>query len=88
MSRYVRLVTVGPAEEPVSGIYRNRLFDLCDGSLQEDRPVGVIGASEVWSAEALLDAIGSYAEPDKLLFVVGTHIESDRDPDPLPEVKE
>ena len=88
MTRYVRLVTVGPPEDSTSGIYRNRLFDLCDGSLEESRPVGMIGDKEVWSAEALLDAIGSYAEPGRLLFVVGTYIESDVDPEPLKEEKE
>jgi len=81
MTRYIRLVdaadTLGSAR---------RIFDLCDGSLDESHPRGTLHGFEVWSAEALLTALDSLVRPGKLIYVTG--YDSDEEPEPMPEVKE
>jgi len=81
MSRYIRLVDAAGTMEST-----RRIFDLEDGSLDDSRPRGTLHGFDVWSAEALLDALGSLVEPGKLIYVTG--FDSDEDPEPMPEEKE
>lgn len=81
MTRYIRLVDPSGTMEST-----RRIFDLEDGSLDDSRPRGTLHGFDVWSAEALLDAIGGLVRPGKLVYVTG--FDDDGDPEPTPEMKE
>ncbi len=80
MTRYIRLVDAAGTMEST-----RRIFDLQDGSLDESHPRGTLHGFDVWSAEALLDALESLVQPGKLIYVTG--YDSDEDPEPTPEMK-
>lgn len=42
---------------------RDRIYDLSDGSLIADRPIGRRGGHSIWSAEALLEDLGGINIP-------------------------
>ena len=42
---------------------RDRIYDLDDGSLVTDRPIGRRGGHSIWSAEALLEDIETVTAP-------------------------
>ena len=41
----------------------DRIYDLDDGSLITDRPIGRRGGHSIWSAEALLEDLGGICVP-------------------------
>jgi hypothetical protein len=42
---------------------RDRIYDLQNGSMITDRPIGRRGGHSIWSAEALLEDIGTVTAP-------------------------
>ncbi len=81
MTRYIRLVDPAGTMEST-----RRIFDLQDGSLDDSRPRGKLHGFDVWSAEALLDALESLVYTGKLIYVTG--FDSDEDPEPIQEAEE
>ena len=66
--------------ECLPGIYRERLYDLSDGSLKTNGPIGLIYGDEdreVWSAEAFLCDIENYYESGNIVNVIITGFKSE-----------
>ena len=62
--------------ERLPGILEERLYDLCDGSLETDDPVGQIEDRDVYSAEALLCDLERY-DAGETAHIIITGFDSD-----------